>query len=366
MNVLHVDTERGWRGGERQVLWLAEALQRRGHRTAIAARPGEPLDARARGANVRTVPCAPLFEADPIAVWKLRREIVREGADILHAHTAHAAGLGALAIAGTRASLVIARRVDFRLRDNAFTRWKYSRAHAIIAISHAVAAALRASGVADDAISIVPDGVDLHRTISPASSATLRELGVPADAPLVVQVAQLVSHKDPLNFVRAMAEALETAPDAHALLVGDGALRADAEREIAALQLGHRVHLTGYRTDADALLASADVCVLSSREEGMGSVLLDALFLGKPIAATRAGGIPEVVTDGVTALLAPVADPRALGGAIGRLLREKPLAQRLAAAARIRANDFSVELMQERTEAIYARVVDRARGARTR
>ena len=360
---MHVDTERGWRGGERQVLWLAEELKRRGVATSVAARMDEPLAQRARAAGVETIGCTPLFEADPIAVWRLRRAISERRVDIVHAHTAHAAGLGALATAGTNVGLVVARRVDFRLRDNAFTRWKYSRADAIVAISNAVAQALEGSGIPREMITIVADGTDTTRAISPASQDVLRALGVPPSAPLVVQVAQIVGHKDPLNFVRAVAEARRDVPQLHALLVGDGALRDAAEREVDALGLRGTLHLTGYRTDADSLLASADVCVLSSREEGMGSVLLDALLLGKPIAATRAGGIPEVVTDQETALLAPVEDPRALGAAIARLLTDRTLSTRLGVAARTRANEFSVQLMTDRTQAVYANVLQHRRGA---
>ncbi|MDE3129162.1 MAG: glycosyltransferase, partial [Gemmatimonadota bacterium] len=122
-------------------------------------------------------------------------------------------------------------------------------------------------------------------------------------------------------------------------------------------------HLAGYRTDADELLAAATVCVLSSREEGMGSVLLDALFLGRPIAATRAGGIPEVVQDGVSGLLAPARDPDALGAAIGRLVNDPALARRVGDAARARAADFSVERMADATEAVYRDVLAARRRA---
>lgn len=359
MRILHIDTERGWRGGERQALWLAEALERRGHTSIVAARPLEPLAMRAADAGLRVVGCAPAFEADPRAVLGLRRRIDTLDVDVVHAHTAHAVGLGALATVATDVPLVVSRRVDFHLRQNAGTRWKYGRAAVIAAISRAVADVLTADGVASAKIAIVPDGVDVRRTIVPASPATLSSLGVVTGAPLVVQVAQLVPHKDPLNFVRAVAAARERVPSLQALLVGDGPLRGELARAVASLGLGATLHLGGYRQDADALLAAADVVVLSSREEGMGSVLLDALFLGKPIAATNAGGIPEIVEHERTGLLAPVEDASALGAHIATLLTDRTLATRLATAARARAADFSVERLADRTLAVYERALGR-------
>ena len=204
---------------------------------------------------------------------------------------------------------------------------------------------------------MVPDGTDLRRDVKPSSADTLGSLGLSTDRPLVVQIAQLVGHKDPVNFVEAMAVVHSAVPVAQALLVGDGPLRAQVEAAIRALGLSDVVRLAGYRTDADALLAAADVACLSSREEGMGSVVLDAFALGIPVAATRAGGIPEVIVDGVTGLLAPVRNARALGDAIVRLLTDASLRERVRAAARARVMDFSVERMTARTLAVYERVV---------
>ena len=359
LTVLHVDTERGWRGGERQALWLAEELARRGHRSIVAVRPGEPLAARAKEAGLAVVTCAPPFEADPLAALALRRIVRRERVDIVHAHTAHAAGLAALATVRTSVPYLIARRVDFPLRDNLGTRLKYRRAAAVIAVSNAVKRVLERSELAGDRIVVVPDATDVQRRIEPASIETLAAAGVrePGRAPLVVQVAQLVGHKDPLNFVRAIATARERVPNVQALLAGDGPLHADVVRLRDELRLGDTLHVLGFRTDADALLAAADVATLSSSEEGMGSVLLDALLLGKPIAATNAGGIPEVIEHDVSGLLAPVRDSRALGDAIARLLLDRSLARRLATAARARVADFSVARMTDRTLDVYARAL---------
>jgi len=353
MHILHIDTERGWRGGERQALWLAQELARRGHACTVAARPDHPLAQRARDAGLPVVKCAPGFEGDPITAYRLRRAVRRFGIDIVHAHAGHDVTLGALAVLGTRARLIVSRRVDVKPRDNAGTRWKYSRAAAILAVSRAVADILAASGVDRARVAVVPDGVDLHRDVLPAGADLLARLGVPAGAPMAVQVAQLVRHKDPLTFVRAVVRARRDVPDLHGVLAGDGPLRPAVDAEIAGLHAGAYVHAVGYRTDADALIAAASVCVLSSREEGMGSVLLDAMCFGRPVAATRAGGIPEAVEEGVTGLLAPVGDADALGAAIGRLAVDGPLARRLGEAGRERVRRFSVERMTDATLHAY-------------
>jgi glycosyltransferase involved in cell wall biosynthesis len=360
MRILHIDTERGWRGGERQALWLAAELRRRGHLSIMAARPGEPLAQRAAESGVEVAPCSPRFEADPRAAMRLRRLIRNRRIELVHAHTAHALGLAAMATIASGVPLVASRRVDFHLRDNVGTRWKYGRAAAVIAISRAVAKILVADGIAGAKIAVIADGTDVQRRILSASPATLLTLGVKQGAPLVVQVAQLVPHKDPLNFVRAIATARERVPDVQALLIGEGELRMSVENTVRALGLTGVLHVVGYRHDADELLAAADVVVLSSREEGMGSVLLDALLLGKAIAATRAGGIPDVIEEDVNGLLAPVGDSRSLGANISRLLTDRQLARRLSAEARARAADFSVERMTERTLAVYERVIARA------
>lgn len=364
LRILHIDTERGWRGGERQTLWLAAELSRRGHESIIAARPGEPLAIRAAESGLEVVDCAPALELDVRAALRVRRFIRLRKIDVVHAHTAHALAVAALATLRTHVPLVVARRVDFPLRHNAGTQWKYGRAAAIIAVSQAVARVLERSEISAERIRIVPDGVDIHRRVEAASTDTLRELGVPPGAPVVVQVAQLVGHKDPVNFVRAMVRARERVPDAVGLMVGDGPLRGAVEGELQSADALEAVRLAGYRTDADSLLAAADVATLSSREEGMGSVVLDAMAFGVPIAATTAGGILEVVVHGETGLLVRPEDPIALGDAIATLLQDPELRARMAGRGPERAAEFSVERMTDRTIEVYEEVLAGIGGGR--
>ncbi len=357
--VLHVDTERGWRGGERQVLWLAAALERLGYRSIVAARPGQPLLERAAAAGLETVESAPRTELDLRAAIALRRVVRAEAVDVVHAHTGHAVALGALAVLGTGARLVLTRRVVFRLRRNPLSRLKHARADGLIAVSSAAAEALAAGGIPRERIAIVPSGVDLSRSVVPATPDALAALGVPPGSPLVVQVSALTAEKDPVNFVHAIGAAQRSVPTLRALLVGEGPLRQRVEGALTQLGLWGIVRLTGQRDDAESLMAAADVVTLSSRQEGLGSVLLDALSLGRPIVATHVGGIPEVVVDGECGLLVPPRDGHRLGAAIARLLSDPALARRFGEAGRLRAREFSVERTAERTAEVYERVLRR-------
>lgn len=357
LTVLHVNTERGWRGGERQVYWLATTMSTLGARSFVAARRGEELITRLEERGIVTVPVQPRSEFDPIAAWRLRRVVRAEGVQVVHAHTGHAVALAALATVGTGASLVVTRRVNAPLRRNPGTRWKYARARRIIALSEAIAGTLEAGGIPRAKIEVIPSGVDLDRTVDRAAQATVESLGVPAGSSWAVQVGALDPSKDPLTFVGAIAVARRAVPALHGVLVGEGPLRAAIEREIDRRGLRANVHLAGQRADADALLAAADVAVLSSREEGLGTVLLDAMAFGTPVIATKAGGIPDIVEDRVTGLLVPVADSEALGNAIAHLVRDRELAVRLTSAARARVRGFAIEAIARRTLDLYRRVL---------
>jgi glycosyltransferase involved in cell wall biosynthesis len=181
-------------------------------------------------------------------------------------------------------------------------------------------------------------------------------------APLVVMVGALTDVKDPITFVRAVAVAKRRLRGIHALLVGEGELRAVVEAEVRALELTDSFHLTGFRDDHDSLIAAGDVAALSSKLEGTPGVLLDALALGRPVASTAAGGVPEVVEHEVTGLLTPVGDPDMLGAAIARILMDRTLAARMSAAAVARARDFSIDVTVDRTIDAYERTLAAAKG----
>ncbi|MGH7674130.1 MAG: glycosyltransferase, partial [Gemmatimonadales bacterium] len=259
----------------------------------------------------------------------------------VHAHDSHAltVALWARALAGLMRRrdpprIVATRRVDFSIRRRIGpSPWR--RADRVIAISDAVKSVLVADGLPPARIAVVPSGIDPGE-VRRAATAPLdvrRRLGLPPATPLAVNVAALVDHKDQRTLIRAAHAARALRPDLHWAVAGEGELRAVLEREIAALGVGDRVHLLGYVDAADALLREATVVVMSSRQEGLGSVVLHALALERPVVATRGGGLPEMLPD---SCLVPVGDHAALARRVATALDHPapvPLPPRFTAAA---------------------------------
>ena len=266
--------------------------------------------AAAAGVAVRPVPWGPSL--DPRALWQLIGELLAFEPVILHAHDSHALELAywARRLVGHRRrapALVATRRVDFHVRRHSV----WHRADCVVAISDAVQRVLRSDGVPAAAITVVRSGIDPDEVRQAAAQPlNIRaRLALPADTPVAANVAALVDHKDQRTLLRAAAAARAARPDLHWVIAGEGRLRAALEAEIAHLGLTDRCHLLGHVPEADALIREANVLVMSSKEEGLGSVVLHALALGTPVVATRGGGLPELVPD---PWLAPVGDAGAL------------------------------------------------------
>lgn len=292
MRVLQIDSGREWRGGQLQVWLLCRELARHSDVAQIlVTRQDSELARRAAADGVQVRGTAWEIGLDPRAWWHLRRTISSFQPDIIHVHDSHALTLAAT-VAMDR-TLVATRRVDFRV--GRFGAWR--RPDRIIAVSTAVKDALTRDGIASDVIDVIPDGIDPDevRRASTPPLGMRRRLGLSEQTPLAVNAAALVDHKDQRMLVRAAEYARTLEPSLHWVIAGEGPLRPDLTAEISRLRLGDRVHLVGYIDRVDALIAEASVFVMSSKMEGFGSVILNALALGRPIVATAAGGIPDVL-----------------------------------------------------------------------
>jgi glycosyltransferase involved in cell wall biosynthesis len=209
---------------------------------------------------------------------------------------------------------------------------------------------------------VVPNGIDTDRFRAARDDGTLRrELGIPAEAPVIGTVGRLTEVKRQDLLLRAFARVRQQLPAAHLLLVGDGPLRAGLHRLAGELGLEGRVHFAGYQAEPERYLALLSAFALTSRSEGMPLAVLEAWAAGVPVVASRVGGLAELIEDGHTGLLFDRDDEAALAGALLQVLGQGRLAGELREAGRQKVEDaFSRRRMADTYQGHYLQVLSRA------
>lgn len=360
VGLLHLNTERGWRGGERQTFLLALELARRGYRNWVAARPGEPLAVAVEKGGLPWIPVRPWGEWDFRTARRLARFAGENNISILHAHTGHAVGLGALAKrwSGGKLRLVATRRVDNPLSGNPFSRWKYAAIDGMGAVAGRVAEIAARGGVPPNKISVIHSGVDRQGYPTAADRARLRvERGFSPQDVLVVSAGALVEQKDQATLFRAAVLVRKERPEVKFVVLGEGPLRPRLEKQILELDLESSVFLWGHRSDVVACTAMADVFVLSSVSEGIGGALIDAMAVEVPTAATHVGGLADLYGSSDAPELTPAGDASALAKNILWVLRDPAEAGRRVARGRLTAGRFTANAMADGYEGLYSMVL---------
>jgi glycosyltransferase involved in cell wall biosynthesis len=209
-------------------------------------------------------------------------------------------------------------------------------------------------------IVVIRNGITLPKSAGDGGNALLRqELGLPVSARLVAVFSRLNRMKGVQYFLDATAILAPRFPDVCFLVVGDGDAKQELEDHARQLGLGRRIVFTGFRRDVPDLLSEAAVSVLPSLSEGTSNTLLESMAAGIPVVATRVGGNPEVVQDGISGLLVPPRDSAALAAAVALVLEDQSLASRLGLAGMRRVSElFSIEGSVHATENLYQRLLE--------
>ncbi len=354
MKILHINTAQSWRGGEAQTYMLIERLLSRKVDCELAAQPDCPLARKTAelGAPVHGV--AMRGELDIKAIFALRKTITRGGFDAVHAHTAHAHGLAAAALIGKSAPpLVVTRRFEAGYKKNLLSRWKYHRCGMIIAISRAIKDLLAAQGISEKKLALVYSGVDLTRahTISPLDLHHV--LALPASAVLCGTVGALTPEKGHQWLLPALTKCIHASVTLHTCFIGEGPLSALLQEKARKYGIGPNVHFLGFQAEPLPYLAALDFFCMPSLREGLGSSILDAMLLGKPVIGSRTGGIPEVVQDAVTGYLVDPGDSETLADRIMQLTKDESLRKRMGAAGKNRITAFNIDHTADQTAAVY-------------
>ena len=357
MRVVLCDMMRLWRGGQRQFVLLAEGLARRGEDVLCIVRSGSPLQEHLQRKGLPHKAISVAFEADITAAWRIGEFCRRFNAQLIHSHDSHSHWLAGLAALWLRIPHIVSRRVDFHIFRHGwgFSWFKYRYfADGYIAVSRAAADVLKNCGVPESKIFVVQSGLPLH----PPRRRDIRSvLGLPPDTTVVGTVGDMVPHKGHWVFIEAAANI--RLPDVHFVIIGGGPLHPRLKALISKKNLQSRFHLAGRLSAAEEFVGSFDIFVMSSVQEGLGTSVLDAYRHGVAVVATKAGGLAEVVEDGVSGLLVEVGDARALARAIMKVLEDGRLRKRLVAGGKeLLKNRFSADIMVERTLSVYRRYVE--------
>lgn len=358
MKILHVITSLRTGGAEHLMVDLLPRLQQQGHEVALFLMDGTktPFMEQLQTYHI------PMFTSrvggnvyDPRHIWRLKN-IMRDY-DIVHTHNTSPQLFAAIANIGLHKKLITTEHnTDNRRRNMPFLkpidRWMYRQYNHVICISDQAEKNLRTYlSLPEFSISTIFNGIDTARFANAKPNTTLHN-ALPAGAKICMMVSAFREQKDQPTLLQAMALLPN---NYHLVLVGGGdeTLQNNCKELSKQLNISHRTHFWGIRTDIPELLKAADVLILSSHYEGLSLSNLEAMAAGKPFIASDVDGLREVV-DGY-GLLFPEEDEHALAEQIKKLCENQAYAREIATRCQTRAMEFDISKMVEEYNAIYER-----------
>jgi len=363
---LHLISSAGFYGAERMVTQLCAALQPMNCRTVLAVFRNEPHPnlevarrAREMGIQVEEIACQGRFDRRTTA--RIRALASDYSADVVHSH-GYKPNFYAWRALGTTGPRLIS-TCHLYTDDTAALRaygWLdrriLRRYHAIAAVSDKERTRVVESGVREEKVTVINNGIDCSAFVQ--ANPSLERKGARF---LVGTVGRLTAQKNPVGFLAAARETVRAIPDARFVFIGDGPDRHNLETLRSDWKLDGQVDFLGFRDDMPNVYASLDLMVLPSLSEGMPMTLLECMASGTPVIATRVGAVDKVVRHGETGLLLEPGDQGELNTAVLSLLQNRELASRLAENGRRWIQDhFSSEAMAQRYLELY-RSVTRSR-----
>lgn len=367
VKVLHIGHSRKWRGGENQVRLLIEELQRQedGSQHFLAFPKDAIIFERLKHGVQGIVSLASTSPADPRAIWAIRQACKKHDINVLHPHSSKAHSL-ALLVKRTMPSLklLVHRRVDNPIKTRAGTRKKYltEQVDAFLCVSSAIQTMLIEYGVPADKLRLVPDSIDTtpYDDLVKAyeKAALCNKHGFDAELPMIGFIAALEDQKNPELFVESLSALAKSGVKFNAIMAGAGSKKDVIIDLIKQHSLQAQVKMLGFVTAVEPVFAALDVFVLPSRNEGLGTVMLEAMAARAVVVASNVGGIGEAVIDRKTGLLVNEAAPASFSAAIKTVLSDVSLSQNLVenAVAHTQKN-FSLPLMAEQTSQCYSQIL---------
>ncbi|HEU0196200.1 MAG TPA: glycosyltransferase [Nevskiaceae bacterium] len=364
---MHVEAGLNLYGGAQQVTALIDGLRARGIANVLVCPQGAAIARHFSGSGTSVHEIKLSGDLDFVAIHRIAGVIREECPDIVHLHSRRGADvMGGLAARRCRTPSVHSRRNE-NPEPRWLARWKYGLFDRVIVISDAIREVLLSYGLPSTKVMLARDAYELPADLAVATPAQLCErFSLPPDGFVIGVIAQLIKRKGHRFLIEALPAVIRQFPNVQVLFFGQGGEQGALQTQIDAAGLGAHIHLAGFHKDVLHWMGALDLVVHPAIMEGLGVSLLQAASLGVPIIASRAGGIPEAVRDGLNGHLVPPGDAPALTAELLRLIPNAELRQRFGAAGRkFVAEEFSYARMVDANLAVYEQVLlERGHSAR--
>ena len=302
-----------------------------------------------------------LFAVNPLFAKGVASYCKAQSIDLIHVHDSHAHTFAVMAHAlfGAEAPIIVSRRVDFPISKSKLSLYKYNHpmVKRILCVSNTIEEIMREDIARPERLATVHSGIATSRFEQSEKTNLLRnEFNITAKI-LIGNVAALAPHKDYFTFISTAESLLNKGVDAQFFIIGDGSLKEEITARVAQSPFRDKFTFTGFRKDIPKILPCLDVFLITSETEGLGTSILDAFACKVPVVATRAGGIPEIVRNEETGLIAEVKDAEGLASQVLRLIGNKALRTQFIDNGLTLLSEFSTQAVAAKTLEHYESVL---------
>lgn len=359
-HVIHIDSEMSWRGGQQQAVYLYESMLKRNLKTTFFAKTNSAVSKYLISKGLDCNESSMHGEFDLFSAKKIASYAKKHDYNILHCHSSHSLSIGLLAsLLNKNLNVIGSRRVPFHIRKGIFSKIKYSHKNLkrIVCVSDAVCNVLRSDGIDGNKLCVIKDGISLDKFSGSSGTAIRNELGA-ENRIIVGTVAAFEREKDYPNLLSAASIVLSERGNVIFHAVGEGSLLEEMKLKAKILNIQDRFIFAGYKSKVGDYLKAFDIFVLSSRMEGLGTSILDAMSVGLPITACRVGGIPEAVSDRVNGILVDKNNPEQLANALLELIDNAELRKQYGESSLNLVKNFDIEKTVAENIELYNEVIN--------
>ncbi|MBN7279379.1 glycosyltransferase [Vibrio cholerae] len=342
MNICHVNLASGYHGGENQTLLLIQQQIKLGYQLTVVANPKSPFFSRVQTLPCRVIACKHYLTQHSKAIT--------QGCDLIHVHEGRAIYWAWLQHKLHKIPYVITRRIDNPLSERWFATQAYRSASALVGLSQEICRQILLRHPQKKVVTIPSSPV--RYPVNQQQVSQIREQF--SHQFLVIHAANMLHHKGFDVTVAAARLLMDSAPDIHFALLGDGKERPVLEQQAQGLT---NIHFMGKQSNMGDWFAAADILIHPSYSEGLGSVILEAMGSGLPVVGSRAGGIPDIIEHGVSGLLIPPGDAQALVRAILQVRHDPELVDALTLGREKKLRDFQIEQTAQRYHSLYSEIM---------